>query len=70
MIQVLITVAEEPTKSYPFAVVVVTDGVRGQETLCKTMRDCRIYANGLCAGGRMFNNDFPVNPTVDDTLEF
>jgi len=75
MKQVLITVAEKPTKDYPFAVVVVDTDLhpnsKGQENLCKTVREAYIFANGLCYGVRILGGDksFPINPELDSRLQ-
>lgn len=69
MIEVLITFASSPSADYPLAVTVVRDGERGQETTCRSLREARIYANGICAGGReAFAKDWPINPIVDNRL--
>lgn len=71
MIEVLITFAERADANYPLAVVIIKDGKRGQETTCKSIREARIYANGVCAGGRAAGAglpDWPINPTVDSRL--
>ncbi|WLR90966.1 hypothetical protein [Shinella zoogloeoides] len=74
---VLITFAEKPCKDYPLAVVVIDPDKnwpapqRGQEHLVRSMRDARLYANGLCAGAHIasaYDRTWPVNPTVDERL--
>ena len=80
MYQVLITVAERPSPGYLLAVVIVgPDGKRGQECLVRSVREGRIYGNGVCAGARHATSVYlpgggpdhlmwPVNPTVDPIL--
>lgn len=78
MYQVLITFAETPKPGfkaladYPLAVVVITpDGVRHQDHLVRSVRDGRLFANGICAGSRYAkdSNQWPVNPTLDERLK-
>ncbi|NKL08408.1 hypothetical protein GFL39_26420 [Rhizobium leguminosarum bv. viciae] len=73
---VLITFAERPIKDYPLAVVVIDPESRwplhrGQEHLVRSLRDARIYANGLCSGAHIAapsDRTWPVNPTLDERL--
>ena len=74
---VLITFAEKPSKDYPLAVVVIDpenrfwSDNRSQEFLVRSMRDARLYANGLCCGAHLAAHEdrtWPVNPTVDERL--
>lgn len=73
---VLITFAASPTKDYPLAVVVLDPESnwplgRGQEHLCRSLRDARLYANGICAGAHIAKREdrtWPVNPTLDERL--
>jgi hypothetical protein len=58
IIKLLITIAERPSTEYKLAVVPIFEessasyaaGNRGQETTCKSIRECRIYANGFAGG--------------------
>jgi hypothetical protein len=68
MKEVLITFADRASPDYPLAVIIVTDGKRGQETTCRSMREARIYANGVCFGGRAAGMDWPINPVIDPRL--
>ena len=73
--QVLVTLADHPSKTHRFAVVVIDEqGEPGQEVLCRSLRDARIYANGLCHGAMLAHgfeskSPWPVNPTVDSIFD-
>ncbi len=80
MKRVLITFAEKPTPEYPLVVVVLDDTPgalipRGQEHMVRSVRDGRLFANGMCAGGvwasdgRRAPHDWPVNPELDPRLK-
>lgn len=75
MKRVLITFAEKPTRlsgvEYPLAVVVVHEnGKRDQDHLVRSVREGRLFANGLCTGAMYApdHRDWPVNPEVDPRL--
>lgn len=78
MFRVLITFATPPGRGfppnpdYPLAVVVITpEGVRHQENLVRSVRDGRLFANGICAGSRYAadSRQWPVNPELDERLK-
>lgn len=78
MKRVLITFAQHPTPDYPLAVVVLDDTPgarvpRGQDHLVRSVRDGRLFANGMCSGGIWAHperrpEDWPVNPELDPRL--
>lgn len=76
MKRVYITFAERPTAEYPLAVVLLDDAPgaqvpRSQDHSCRSMQEARLFANGMCAGGRWAGqDDWPVNPEVDPRLRF
>jgi hypothetical protein len=59
--------------AYPLAVHVTQgDRVVHQPTACRTLREARIYANGLCFGAMLAaprDVRWPVNPVLDPRLE-
>lgn len=87
MKRVLITFAERPTADYPLAVVVLDDTPgcrvpRSQDYQVRSVRDGRIFANGMCSGAswalnsvadfderRKLHNEWPVNPELDPRLK-
>ena len=80
MKRVLITFAQRPTAEYPLAVVVLDDAPgalvpRSQDHQVRSVRDGRLFANGMCAGGtwshegRRVPGDWPVNPELDPRLK-
>lgn len=78
MKKVLITFAERPTKDYPLAVVIIDDTIgarvpRSQDYGVRSIREGRIFANGLCTGAMHAasnSNDWPINPELDARLKF
>jgi hypothetical protein len=73
MKRVVITFGARPTADYPLAVVVFDGDQRGQDNMVRSVRDGRLFANGLCAGalhaqGDIRMSDWPVNPEIDPRL--
>lgn len=59
-----------PNTEYPLAVVYVhPDGYRGQETNNRSVREARIFANGMAAGMLLINGASPpvqLDPILKD----
>ncbi len=77
MKQVIVRRATRPTLDYPFCVVVVDPDCKQlwpkfeyQEVSVRTIREGRIYANGICFAGGLVHQDrsWPVNPVLSPEL--
>ena len=69
---IYLTIAERPTKDYPFAVVVMDGGKAvSQETLVRSRRDGVICGSGIWQGLAIANASFgyPGNVVVDPRIE-